>query len=169
MNLFKDASHYFRNRYIDKLHCLQSPQLKKGEYYELDERILFCLFDEFKKFIEEEMTLETLDWCTTLDDEHPEQADFGRKAKILYHWWTQERPNRGDAGDVVGYYKAFDEFEKEHGPWSSVDRETGIMTFQDSPILEKLGKEVNELEAKWKDEDTQMLRTLIDIRGWLWT
>ena len=39
------------NRYITKTHALTST-LKKGQYHELDERILYCLFDELVEFVE---------------------------------------------------------------------------------------------------------------------
>lgn len=43
--------YWFLNRFVDRTHQLTS-NLTKGEYYELDERILHCLFDELVNWVE---------------------------------------------------------------------------------------------------------------------
>jgi hypothetical protein len=45
---------YLRNRYITQTHVLKS-DLKKGEWYDLDTRILHCLFNELVEFVEIEL------------------------------------------------------------------------------------------------------------------
>ncbi len=43
--------YWILNRYVTKTHALTST-LKKGEWHEIEERILYCLFDELVNFVE---------------------------------------------------------------------------------------------------------------------
>ena len=45
------VKYWLVNRFVTKTHQLTS-NLKKGEWHELDERILHCLFDELVNFVE---------------------------------------------------------------------------------------------------------------------
>lgn len=103
-NRWKALKNYIKNRWIRRLHCLTSTSLDKGVYYDLDDRLLHCCFDAFKKFIEDEKGLDTLDWEMHLD--HAEaQAGAAMEARALYDWWTTIRPTRGDpyeAGEEQG-------------------------------------------------------------------
>lgn len=51
VNLIRSIKSYIYNRFRSKTHALTS-SLKRGQYHELDTRILFCLFDELTKFVE---------------------------------------------------------------------------------------------------------------------
>lgn len=46
-----DIKYWYLNRFVTKTHCLTS-NLKKGDWHELDERILYCLFDELINYVE---------------------------------------------------------------------------------------------------------------------
>ena len=46
-----DARHYINNRWISKTHALTS-QLRRGQWHELDTRLLHALFDELINFVE---------------------------------------------------------------------------------------------------------------------
>lgn len=48
------AKYWLVNRYVTKTHALTST-LKKGQWWEFDERILYCLFDELVNFVEVEI------------------------------------------------------------------------------------------------------------------
>ena len=52
---------YIKNRWKDKTHALTS-SLKRGQYHELDERMLYALFDEFVLMIEDEMYFNNTDY-----------------------------------------------------------------------------------------------------------
>lgn len=53
--------YYLNNRFYTKTHALTS-NLKKGQYHEFDDRILYCLFDEFTNFIEVEQAWDHVAW-----------------------------------------------------------------------------------------------------------
>lgn len=57
------VKYWFNNRFITKTHALTS-NLKKGEWHELDERILHCLFTELVKFVQIEKS-----WKNIICDE----------------------------------------------------------------------------------------------------
>jgi hypothetical protein len=48
-----EIKYWFLNYFISKTHALTS-DLKRGSWYELDERILHCLFTELVNFVEKE-------------------------------------------------------------------------------------------------------------------
>lgn len=50
-SVYRDISSYLHNRYVTKTHTLQST-LKRGQWYDLDTRIIECLFNELVNFVE---------------------------------------------------------------------------------------------------------------------
>lgn len=79
-DLWSSWKYYYKIRFRDKLHYLKTG-FKPGEYYDLDERILYAVFNEFKIFIEEDVHK---DW--SLDED----------VLSLYNWWEKERAKRPD-------------------------------------------------------------------------
>ena len=146
MDIYHTIEVYVRNRYIDKLHYLRTG-LKRGEYYDLDHRILHGLFNELVIYVETECAwtygkpkevkhlykfkngsckqagLDYLDWG--IKDKYKGKltpfAKSCKEIKRLYVWWTEKRPNRKN------------------------------------PYLDK-----------WYEEDTKMLVGLINMRKDLW-
>lgn len=53
-NKVKNVRRYFLNRFLDKTHTLTS-NLKKGEFYEFETRVIHCLFDELVNYVEIEL------------------------------------------------------------------------------------------------------------------
>jgi hypothetical protein len=51
-----EIKYWFNNRFVTKSHTLTS-NLKKGSWYELDTRLLHCMFDELVNFIEIEIAM----------------------------------------------------------------------------------------------------------------
>lgn len=51
INCARDIRHYFNNRWISKTHTLTS-NLKRGQWYDFDTRLLHSLFDELINFVE---------------------------------------------------------------------------------------------------------------------
>lgn len=181
---------YVSNRWIDKTHMIDTG-FKPGGYYEIDQKILHGLFKELVDFVEKDLAhmgsyssknkykfkngrcivaaYEYFDWANKLKDIHPngkrtvsEQAKAARKIKKLYEWWTKTRPARIDPYLSSG--------------WSEVCKVNDKTLFDDknkSPAqirkqklaLDKLSK----LEAKYDNEDTNMLIELIKIRHHLWS
>lgn len=51
ITIVRKRKYYFINRWVNKTHALTST-LKRGKWHDLDERILYCLFNELVNFIE---------------------------------------------------------------------------------------------------------------------
>jgi hypothetical protein len=154
---------YIRNRFITQTHNLKS-DLKKGQWYDLDTRILHSLFNELVEFVEIELShlskwdsnkkykfkngrcieaaYDYFEWACNLSDEYSQQQkEDSIKIKELYEWWTKERPNRID-------------------PLMTITKEThGKYYF----------RLINDIEQDYTNEDTAKLIELIKIRGSLWT
>jgi hypothetical protein len=122
--------------------------------------------------------LDNLAWQMTCDnrdytpEDHPnygeltQQAHNAREILALYTWWTEERPKRVDPMEASGW-SAYCESKRQNGgsvldvlddPEESARIDTG-------PMHEKM----NELDAKYEQEDEEMMIRLIKIRGALWT
>lgn len=61
MDQIKDIKRYINYRWLTKTHMLKS-RLRKGEWHELDTRILYCLFDELVDFVEIDQAYHHLRW-----------------------------------------------------------------------------------------------------------
>lgn len=109
-DLTKNIKNKLKNKLIDKYYCLTSHNLDPYEYYDLDTRILYTVFDEFINFVEIEaayqMTFKNkgkytfinnrcpeagLDWLK-YQSEDPLNLERGAKWLTLielYHWWKK--------------------------------------------------------------------------------
>ena len=95
-DLWSSWRYYYKIRFRDKLHYLKTG-LKPGEYYDLDERILYALFNELKIFVEKKRHK---DW--SLDED----------ALSLYNWWINERPKRPDPFEECSKYEVSENLTK---------------------------------------------------------
>jgi len=139
---------YVRNRWIDKTHALTS-KLKRGQWYDFDERLLHCMFDGLVDFVECEAGMRSLEWQTTLTagkewhylesdpkyNDPIQQALDAKEIISLYKWWKDIRPQRPDPYD-----------QEELDSMDCVQMEQDQM-----------------------DEDTKMMVRLVKIRGSMWT
>lgn len=166
---------YIRNRFIDKIQYLNT-KLTPGEYYDLDHRILYGLFNELVDFVELELAhlskwdkdkkykfvkgrcQEAQDdyfkWANNLkqDGKLTEQAKASRKIKELYEWWKNDRPNRIDPlGDPI------------------LGDTDDILDNKKFKKKQKLYEKAYQLEQEYDEEDTKMLIDLIKIRHHLWS
>lgn len=146
VDLFRHIKFYINNRFRYKSHIIET-NLPKGEYHEIDEKILYGCFNELVKYVEIECAwvygkvkenkplyifkngsckaagLDYLDWAMK-DKYKGKLTNFAKNCKEikrLYLWWTTKRPNRKN------------------------------------PFLDK-----------WAAEDDKMLSDLINIRRSLW-
>lgn len=149
INLVDNILYYLHNRFILKTHYLES-DLKSGEWYDYDTRILHASFNELVKYVQidcakiylkfnkngykpsnglvnyfrpwrsEKAGLEYLDMLTDMG-----YNDSTKKIKQLYMWWIYTRPAR------------------------SSDSKSDMIEFQ--------------------QEDTQKLVELIKLRTFMWT
>ena len=176
MDIYHTIEIYIRNRFIDKVHYLRT-DLTPGEYYDLDTRILHALFTELTDLVEVEYAsmqryseeehnyvfnkgrcslagLDYLNWAGQLKyDESmgfsPEDEDYNKPTPQattaltvleLYNWW-KHRDNRKNPYDLYS--------KEKDGPQYYL--------------------EIDDMEQKYEQEDTDMLIKLIKIRGSLWT
>ena len=150
ISLWYNIFYYLHNRYIVKTHTLVS-NLKTGQWYDYDTRLLYASFNElvnyvqiecaykflkfeknsykpsnmlvnyFKPWRNEEAGLKYLDLLVEMGYD-----DSIRKIKQLYMWWIYTRPSRNNSNYVID-------------------------------------------NQEYEQEDTQKLIELIKIRTFLWT
>jgi hypothetical protein len=176
---YRHARAYLRNRFIDKLHYLPT-HLKKGKYYDVDTRMLHGLFATLVVFVEDELGryhlamcgdkpeyisftlkqhgLAHLSWEMSLTDENKVQAEGATEVMVLYHWWTEVRPNRTDPHDEFADNECF----KDAVCFLGKPDEHHAERMRIYAIID-------EAEQKYKQEDDDMMIRLVKIRGRLWT
>jgi len=127
--------------------------------------------------------IEHLEWAASLtfnegeglDDNDPRigqptpQAIAARETLNLYHWWTQVRPNRGDAWDISGFRAHWDAMEAKHGGAIGRWLFGGKMSDEDRAEYDRFHKILDQLEEDWEREDEQQMIRLIKLRRSLWT
>jgi len=217
VDLINSVRYYINNRWITKTHTLTS-NLKPGQWYDLDTRILNCVFDELVNYVEIELAytnirwskkeerkkydvpfwarpglfrirtwrspqagLDYIAWASELrwgnDDwiepDHPDygkltlQATSARELGVLYNWWKNVRPNRPDIYDASGWSELCDKRREAHDgdAWLDEDEKTPEERIETKDALDRC----HDLEEQYENEDTEMLKRLIDIRRSLWT
>lgn len=78
-----DLRHYIQNRWIHPTHQLSS-KLKKGQWHELETRMLYCLFDELVDFVEVEQARMSIRFS---DDEYKKYDTFLNRALDFIGFW----------------------------------------------------------------------------------
>lgn len=199
LNKLYSLKYYITNRWIDQSHALVAHRehIPRGSYRDLDDRILYCLFDELVDFVEIEKAYMNF----RFDAEKSKDKKWwqvGRwrtrtwrnpEAGIDYLEWEISDTDTVTAGqgyyakEVLELYKWWKEvYPKRVDPmdasgWSAYcdsKRERGIGFLEDDPdftkeeIYEMVDKS-NELEEQYRKEEDEMLIRLIKIRGCLWT
>ena len=173
---YRTVKVYIRNRYFDKTHYLNTG-LKPGQYYDLDTRILYGLFNELVDFVEIELAHLSLwdrnkkykfkhsrcveaaydyfDWACNLKSKGKltEQAKASRKIKKLYEWWKNDRPNRKDPYSEETFGLDIDD----------------VLDKKKAKEKQKLFEKTYQMELDQDNEDTAMMIELINLRHHLWT
>jgi len=121
--------------------------------------------------------LDNLAWQMTCDntdytpEDHPDYGELTQQAHnaaeilALYTWWTQERPKRVDPMEASGWRAYCDSKRKAGGSVLDTLDDVGDKKIDTGPMHEKM----NELDAKYEQEDEEMMIRLIRIRNALWT
>jgi hypothetical protein len=161
------------NRFVAKTHYL-STGLKKGQWCDLDTRLLYGMFEEFINFVDTELAMMRATW----DDEYA--TDLGPKGLI----WLVRRWKSADLGLS---YLTNACIELEDGEftsralvaqemltlykWWKVTRPLRVDPFEDVDLCDNLdtSHKIQDLEDHYYEEDTEMLIRLIKIRKSLWT
>ncbi len=162
----RQAFRWVGYRTWNKHHVIKINSLAPG-WTDMDEVLIHAMFQILCNFIEEEKPATVIDWTS---DESTAKAWV--EIQALYHWWKNERPKRVDpiTDDSVprpeisrGHFDA----QKD----AYVVRDFGSL-FKD-PEYKRLWKQKSDESSAWEkcchEEDTAMMRRLIDIRDFLWT
>lgn len=189
-----DLKYYIINRFVTKTHTLTS-KLKKGEYHELDTRILHCLFDELVNFVEIEKAWMNVVW----QDENRKKYKYPGwavgpfrtrtwrcpEAGVDYLLWEISDPSCAgrqaeSAQTVLDLYNWWT-IERPKRPdiyettgWSVYceSKHGDYLSYNDDGEEQNVSKMIEEnyrLEDEYNKEDEEMLIKLIKVRLSLWT
>jgi hypothetical protein len=179
----RDAIWWVRYR-IDpehKYHLIDT-RLKPG-YYDIDGLMLNGMFSLLRRYVEEEHEgVEELEkWGRELIDRAPDgftkesderQGNKELEAVALWRWWMETRPAMLDRQDelmelLYGGESLFvsEPVEMENGEKLYEMKRRHEETEQEAEWF----KELRDLEIRIYEEETEMLKRLVDIRGGLWT
>ena len=128
--------YWINNRFITKTHTLTS-SLKRGEWHEFDERLLYCMFDELVNFVEGELA-----WNHTLWDE---EARKKYQAPWYAHGWFRWRTWRSSEAGLA-YLDWASNLKKDENYLDKDDPEYGKPTQQALDAIE-----IRELYNWWKN------------------
>lgn len=161
--LFTSFRIYIKNRFFDKTHTLQT-RLKKGQYWETDDKILHGCFEALVDFVEVETTTMML-WCY--------------KEESKKYWRYRFKPLRFKSirsRELGLKYLRFSMNETDHEIercakdqeiiklylWWKDERPSRVDPYSDEVWS-------MDLETAYYEEDTEKLKQLVSIRGTLWT
>ncbi len=185
-NTFRDIKHYYRNRFVTKTHVLNS-WLPKGQYYDLDTRILNCLFDELVNFVEFEKA-EMQSWSHPTKLYKPLFGEW-RSATLglAYLDWEISLKDSDEDGMLMCHNRQSEaaQWIKDAYIWWTVTRPSrpdpyevsgynalpndGWLSWSNNPEASKCAELVTKIEQEYDDEDEAMLIELIKHRKNLWT
>ena len=186
-DVYNKISYYINNRWITKTHALTS-NMKKGDYYDLDTRIIECLFDELVNFVEVELAWHHVVWS------EKESAPWWRRVFRFRTWrspqhglahlnWeitlkdedgkpTQQAVGAQEKLELYNWWKRRANRPDPHDAsgWSEYCRTVPdfLDTIGSTGSKEKLDR-LSEIEKQYDEEDTEMLIRLIKVRKSLWT
>jgi hypothetical protein len=195
-DVYNKVSYYINNRWITKTHALTS-NMKKGDYYDLDTRIIECLFDELVNFVEVELAWHHVIWS------EKEKAPWWRRAFRFRTWrspehgiahlnweislkyddnWDKDNERYGHptpqaeaAKEKLELYNWWKQRANRPDPydasgWSEYCRANPKFsdTLGSAESNATLDR-LNKIEKHYDDEDTEMLVRLIKVRKHLWT
>jgi hypothetical protein len=167
---------YIRNRFVTQTHNLKTG-LKKGEWYDLDTRILHGLFNELVEYVEIELA-----HLSKWDREKKYKFKNSRCVEAAYDYfeWASNlkfneeyavQPDDPDYGKLTPQAESTRKI-KELYEWWVYQRPNRIDPYE-AIKKETHGKHyfrnIDEIERGYEKEDTEKLIELIKIRNSLWT
>lgn len=178
-------------------HCLSSPRCKPGHWYELDTRILYCLFDSLVDYVEVECASQNYEmmpkrsWMSILtfgrwgkNIRCPEAGIAAIRSEMMPE--MQSQSHNQVAREQMALYVWWKEIRpaRENDPANlaykeftrRMDAKYDGEPFNRSKYTPAESAEFNALidsqeqfDKRCEDEDTEMLCRLIKIRNTLWT
>jgi len=164
-NKWSNLRSYLLNRFVTRTHLLQADpkHVRYGGWCDFGDRLLPCIFDEFVRFVENEHGLDRLEIS---EDDNEYWEAVRRETAVLYWWWKTDRPNRAPADEKSLAFFVF--LEEKYPDLDFLERQEAL-TPAEATKRRELWAEENEIEKRYFDEDTAMLKRLIDIRESLWS
>ena len=188
---FREAVWWVRHRTTDQYHIVTT-ELKPG-YYELEQRLLYSSFKLLVEYVEIGLAsknldcdskdpkvrgLQYLDWEINEPQCSQEQRDTAAAARLLYLWWTVERPRRLEPWSAPEIWGEVRSTENEQSKVPLVLSLLGIRKIgrrfrmgdkSRSDESRDAGAVARATEEFYTHQDTSMLLKLVEIRSSLWT
>lgn len=178
----RDGIWWLRYR-LDRRHRyhLIDTNLKPG-YYDIDHLMLHGMFSLLRRYVEEEHEgVEDVErWGREKIEMKDEETGWsneesGRKeleAAALYRWWMEKRPADLKRQDELldKLYGVEPMFFSEPVVMDNGEKLYEMKRRREETDEEKvMRKEIHDLEVRIHEEETEMLKRLVDIRTGLWT
>jgi hypothetical protein len=176
LDLIYSIKCYIRNRFITQTHVLKS-DLKKGEWYDLDTRILHSLFNELVEFVEIELA-----HLSKWNRDKRYKFKKGRCVEAAYdyfEWATNLKfdetyginPDASNYGELTPQAENALKIQELYEWWKNErpNRVDPFELFSKNNHGKKYYHKINNIQKEYEDEDTQKLMELIEIRSHLWT
>ncbi len=190
-----NIKYWIINRFVTKTHALTS-NLKRGEYWEYDTRILHCLFDELVNFVEIEKAWLNVAWQ---DENRKKYKSPGwavgwfrtrtwrcPEAGIDYLTWEATDPelvgsSQSENAKIILELYNWWKHDRPKRPdiyettgWSVYceSKHGDYLSYNDDGEEQNVSKMIEEnyrLEDEYNKEDEEMLIKLIKVRLSLWT
>jgi hypothetical protein len=176
LDLIYGIKSYIRNRFITQTHVLKS-DLKKGEWYDLDTRILHALFNELVEFVEIELA-HLNKWSRN----KKYKFKHGRSVEAAYDYfeWASNlkfdetygiSPDAPNYGELTPQGENALKIKELYEWWTKIrkNRPDPFDLFSKQTHGKRYYNKIDNLEKEYEKEDTQKLIELIKIRSHLWT
>jgi hypothetical protein len=192
-DLFDSASIYLKNRFVAKTHYLKTG-FKPGSYHEIDEKILYALFNELVDFVEIELA-----WMAVISNKNKYKTPFFRRfrqwrseeaGRDHLKWaselkfdksygisskdpdWGKPTPQAESALEILELYNWWKQRPDRPDPmevsgWSEICKEK--KKDRDKKSESAVFRKMEKIERQYEKEDDKMLLRLIKIRRSLWT
>jgi hypothetical protein len=175
VDFFKDIKHYFLNRYLYKSHALTS-DLKPGQYYDLDTRLLHSMMNELVNFVEvEKAHMEIISHSDKYTRKFYRYRDLDAGLRYLewettiYNQDMEGKPTTELSQQAIAALWIMDAYDWwKHKRPNRIDPYDAFVEtdYQDTCDYYVA---IQALETQYFDEDTKYLTDLIKFRGHLWT
>lgn len=153
--MIRRVLYYIKNVFFRKHHLINT-HLKRSQWHDTDERMLFGMMSLLTDYIEKERAFEVIEWDNADDHKYV-------KSEILTirNWWLNRPRRLKDIDD------ALDKWHTER--FKGKDKWLEELNKPSTKKAERLWVKLNKMEADLNTEETDMLIRLIKIREYLWT
>ena len=120
---------------------MRSPKLECGQWYDFDYKWVWATFDTYQWHIENDITLEYLNWCvSTNEDIGEEQRKSSQEMLDIYYWWLNYKEDIAEINKL----------------WNAPDTTV-------------IGRNLYNLEIELDSKIPSYLHRLVDIKSSVWS